>query len=294
MSLTSLLDQRHIRQRVAEEFPCPQFVIDKPMVAQPRSNRYSLVGTAFDYLLRFYVKRLNPGAIEREWVAKEVVQSLDPLDDTDWEVLKIARSVVVDAVGNVHNYLTSGRVTRTLLHSCLQLAQLDVIYRAGYVDPNVGVVHEEDVDDLKKLIGAVDPTPFKAQSICVLNPTFGTASRLVGGADADLVVDGTLIDVKTTKRPKLQREQYHQLIGYYALHRLDGVFGYPRRRRITTLGVYFSRYGVLWTVRVRDVIREARFIPFLRWFRRQANLDKEKDICEILDLPVYETSRQGA
>lgn len=294
MSLTSLLDQRHIRQRFREEFPCPQFVIDRPMVAQPRSNRYSLVGTAFDYLLRFYVKLLNPGAIEREWVAKEVIQSLDPLDDDAWEVLKVARGVVVEATSNVRSYLASGRVTKGLLRSCLQLAQLDFIYRSGYVDPNLGVTHEEDVNDLKTLIQAVDPSLFKARSICVLNPTFGTASRLVGGADADLVIDGTLIDVKTTKKPKLQRKHYHQLIGYYALHRLGEIFGYPRRRKITALGIYFSRYGVLWSLRIRGAIREARFGPFLRWFRRQANLDQKKDIWDLLDLPVYETSRPGA
>lgn len=34
------------------------------LLAPPLTDHYWLVGTAFDYLLRFYIKFLNPKAIE--------------------------------------------------------------------------------------------------------------------------------------------------------------------------------------------------------------------------------------
>jgi hypothetical protein len=39
-----------------------------------------------------------------------------------------------------------------------------------------------------------------------LNPDFGFASKLVGGADADIVLDSTLIDIKTVKAATLKPE----------------------------------------------------------------------------------------
>lgn len=39
---------------------------------------------------------------------------------------------------------------------------------------------------------------------CILNPAFGEAAALVGGADADLMIDNTLIDLKTTKKTAVQ------------------------------------------------------------------------------------------
>lgn len=43
---------------------------------KPRSKRYSLVGTAFDYLLRFELQRRAPHAISRPWIAKAAANRL--------------------------------------------------------------------------------------------------------------------------------------------------------------------------------------------------------------------------
>ena len=82
---------------------------------------------------------------------------------------------------------------------------------------------------------------FKTESLCILNPIFGRASGLVGGADCDLVIDDTLIDIKTTKYLALKREYFNQLIGYYVLSKIDQIQGAPRGYAIRRLGIYFSR-----------------------------------------------------
>ena len=94
----------------------------------------------------------------------------------------------------------------------------------------------------------------------LLNPTFGKASRMVGGADADIVAGGMLIDIKTTKKPKLDRRHFDQLAGYYALAAIGGIDGMDKfgagGSPIDKLGIYFSRYGKLHAFSVDDLARD--------------------------------------
>jgi hypothetical protein len=76
MSLTSFLERKDVRERFRQEFDMPGMKTKRELLAPPLSNRYSLVGTAFDYLARFYVKRLNPDAITKAWIAEIVLHDL--------------------------------------------------------------------------------------------------------------------------------------------------------------------------------------------------------------------------
>ena len=141
---------------------------------------------------------------------------------------------------------------------------------AAFLDEEIDKAENGDVDDLRNLLAEVDQDTFTAQETCVLNPTFGDASRLIGGADADLVIDDTLIDIKTTKNLKFSRDEFNQVIGYYVLHRIGGVSGLSKKHEIRKLGIYFSRHGYLHTVNVDEVIDEEKFPAFVVWFKEKA------------------------
>lgn len=81
-----------------------------------------------------------------------------------------------------------------------------------------------------------------------LNPTFA-GSNDVGGADADLIVDGCLIDIKTSVNPKLDAEYVRQLAGYLLLDYNDSL-------HITSLGIYMARQGMLLTWTVEEFLRQ--------------------------------------
>jgi hypothetical protein len=81
----------------------------------------------------------------------------------------------------------------------IRLAKLDVVYRAGWFDPTFDQADPEDVKDLLALLKAVPFDRLIDRKVMLLNPTFGEASLLVGGADADLIAGDMLIDFKTTK-----------------------------------------------------------------------------------------------
>lgn len=287
MSLTSFLKLPDVRQRFSDELAIPRLPDGKKILAAPLSNRYSLVGTAFDYLLRFHLQRLNNHAICRSWVAETALASLDQVDfggtyDLDrrkWlpsqQLRKTQRLFVAAKLAHAR-FIKSGRLTDDLLKACVLLAKLDVVHRAGYLDPRMGHAAKRDLKDLKHLIEIVPWQQFRSKQLCILNPTFGKASLLLDGADADLVLDDTLVEIKAQKLFKLQPEHLFQLVGYLLLNRLGLIDGLKKRPRISKLGVYFARYAELHTFDVGDIIQPRSFARLTAWFRDKATLHSKE------------------
>lgn len=295
MSLTSFLNEKDVRDAFKQEFKKPRFKPQAELLAPPLTNHYGLVGTAFDYLLRFYIKRLNPAAVEHPWVSEaclnlleiaplhELFEIPDELHEKITENPALADPAIYKRVAEIIQYakkvyskhISTGMMNSDLFKAALLLAQVDVIYRAGIVDQNFGNVDKNDIKDLQSLISIVKPKYFKAKKICILNPTFGKASILVGGADCDLVIDDAIIDIKTTKRSNLARDYFDQLIGYYILYKIGGIDGMPSNYEIKRLGIYFSRYAYLLFIDVRDVIKEGTFPNFVKWFKKRAREEYE-------------------
>jgi hypothetical protein len=75
MERRDFVAQSHVRARLREFRPPGRGVIDAPMLVAPRNNR-SLIGTAFDYLLRFEIGRRSKVTGE-PWTAELI-------DSEDW------------------------------------------------------------------------------------------------------------------------------------------------------------------------------------------------------------------
>src|SRR5258706_10356410 len=163
MSLTTLLLNRDVTDKFAYEFFYLKFIFRKIPLAPPLTNHYSLLGTAFDYLLRFYIKRLNPHAIEQDlWIAECAFINMRPGEIA----YKKADKILKEAKINYAKYLETGELTEELLESCLKLAQLDPFFRA-HAEPSwalqLGAIDALDIKDLKQLISLVEPAIFKAK-----------------------------------------------------------------------------------------------------------------------------------
>lgn len=269
MSLTSLINQPDVRAQLKQEFPKPKFTMKRQLLAPPRSQNYGLVGTAFDYLLRFYVKQMNPQAIERGWVAENSVRLLK--QSGTHRLYEQGYLIITQAKEEYAKFLETQQLTDELLKSSLLLAKLDVFFRVGKIDENLQDIDEKDVEDLRSLISLVDANLFKSSGVVVLNPIFGLASHRIGGADADLLIDDLLIDIKTKKELTLERVDFNQLLGYYTLYKIDGIDGTPPHHPVRRLGIYFSRYAYLHVIPVEEVIDESRFSQFLGWFEERVN-----------------------
>lgn len=297
MSLTSFLDEKDVRQAFRKEFESvrmPKFAEKRELLAAPVTKHYSLVGTAFDYLMRFAVKRLNPQAVGRGWIAEKSLFSMfakygsGVFADSDTGRIsvnpdrmsnKVDASLVTkfvrildEAERDYAVYVNAGDVTDSLLGSVILLANLDIVYRTGSVAYlQLDNVDDGDIKDLRRLVGIIPGDEFRTNGICLLNPGFGKASELVGGADADLLIDDALIEIKTTEKLRFERRYYNQLIAYYALNEIGGM-GDGLKRTIRKFGVYFSRYGFLYLLNVADHIDQPKFESFLQWFEKRAAL----------------------
>ncbi|WP_189010684.1 hypothetical protein [Deinococcus malanensis] len=131
MSLTHLIrEDPQVRARLKEVLRKPRITAG-PMLVEPRSRRYNVTGTAFDYLLRFTLERRHPDTCTRhpEWVA-----------DLAARQVRKHRKRALNAVSDIHvlvrQYRAGASVTEDVARACTVLAKLDLVYRAGWEDPD--------------------------------------------------------------------------------------------------------------------------------------------------------------
>ena len=144
---------------------------------------------------------------------------------------------------------------------CLVLAELEKIVRAGYrpstlldrlldgeARPLVDLVDPHWTEDLRKLSWEFYMRCSHLLTLpATLNPTFD-GSRDVGGADADLIVDGTLFEIKTTVKPEIGADWIWQLMGYVLLDYRDAL-------QITDIGIYMVRQGLLFRWDLEEAVQ---------------------------------------
>jgi hypothetical protein len=85
----------------------------------------------------------------------------------------------------------------------------------------------------------------------------------VNGADADLIVDDLLLEIKTHRNPANHlRESLRQLLGYMLLD-------YDDSHRIRRVGLYYTRHAHLSRWDAGDLIRALGAEPGLAELRRR-------------------------
>lgn len=212
-----------------------------------------VIGAAFDYRLRyFYVNTpaeqliAAAGAATYHGVRVGGRHRASPPPPDPFE----AFSKALEGFLNQHDprqRLLDTEHERTLARFCSVLALYKAQFRAGRIpSPLDDLPESPTLDDYFALIDDAAITDicaltaaFSAQhscllgSPCVANPTFALSGRL-GGADADLILDGCLMDIKTTKRPTMRREWGYQLLGYL-LADTDNA------HQVTRIGFYASQ-----------------------------------------------------
>ena len=300
MSLTTVLKDPTLRAKFKDRFPVPKTSHTEILIPAP-SKKASIIGTAFDYIIRFHIKEQFPSAIDRQWVAEKAVDEIKyksgeyvlvddvakPFDRTmephdqypdatryRWTVYSrewaewrlIADNVLNHAKRQYNNYIKTGTMTRDLLEASLNLATLDLIIRTGRIF-YMPTVTDEIITDMETLYNVMRKSNIlRPEKRAFLNPTFNDGSALVGGADADLIIDDISIDIKTTKSDSFTQDMYNQLLGYYALSTFRNDIG-----GISKMGVYFSRYGKLDIVDAPDQDAVAEII---RWFEEHRELQQ--------------------
>lgn len=210
----------------------------------------STVGTAFDYYARFEIARQLKDSINKmesiNIIARHGIDYLEYIGLI--REAKYAKDKYSYHIGNIEDYINGYDMPESWIErACCFFSTLEHFVRSGkiltenlYIDD----VRDSISKDLERLIEGLRKEFIgkyvKSESIVVFNPTF----RCFNGGDADIFIDGTLYDFKTTKSIGYKNTEVAQIWAYYLLHEIDkqnieiDVFS---RSEITRLGIYKAR-----------------------------------------------------
>ncbi len=275
MSLTSnLIDKKSpVFQFLSSQFSNHRAFLSAPrkemrlahtiLPTNATSHPWATIGTALDYRLRYY---FNVSPTE-ELIASKAATLIRMYAASVGGIPELPNSF--DFFSNLDAFLLEVRPEGRRLFKtdedklnryCYILALYDQLFRAGptinsplYGRPIEGaeelltIPSSEAVNDMRVLSWKFyDDFQHLFSLPFVLNPTF-EGSVKIGGADADLIVDGTLIDIKTTKKREIDRDWLWQIMGYVLLD-------YSDTYKITSIGLYLTRQGMLLKWDMREVL----------------------------------------
>ena len=226
-----------------------------PELTDRRSYRWSSVGIAFDYRVRFFytprdgdhgVARRGAERLGESWDAVGLPRAFEELEVRvaglrEKESSRRGESAFEQELGALclalalyEEVFRMGRVGRSPLNDLGPLVELDDVLTLA--TPTMRADLAALADQLMATQGAL------LGSEIVANPTF-LGSAFVGGADADLIANRCLLDVKTVTTSQIERLDLWQILGYVLLD-------FNEEYRIDEVGLYFSRHGVqvVWSV----------------------------------------------
>lgn len=205
--------------------------------------RRSLKRVSFDYALRFGLAARYPAQVDH-LVADSAVGILEQIPPLRKHA-SLARRQLAEATETLRALPKRTILNRKAAEACYRLASLDVVYRVGKTDQLYHLPSSEEIQELQELYRIIPWDEFRPQRRLVLNPTFSIGSHLVGGTDADIVLDDAVLEVKTVKDQALSVGLVRQIVGYALLANRYGMTGITDKPSVSRLGVYFSRAGVL-------------------------------------------------
>lgn len=247
-----------------------QRIAGLPRPVQPKDAwrpAWPALGHAIDYRLRL---SLGCPLGDPVHIGVEVIASNEPLPGAPNQRTRTALATTGNYLLAVVDRFLAGTLEledRWLTRLCFVASFYEDVYRTGKVAQYSMLRDASPRTDLRALVKAVPAyvvadiaaqmelaqpvfTLFRAlpQPLITCGPTFAGSTDL-GGADADFIVDGLLLDCKATTTPtRLGSTEIGQLAGYLLLD-------YNDQYRITQVGLYLSRQGTAIAWHVPEFLR---------------------------------------
>jgi hypothetical protein len=275
MSIKERVNRPEVRPVIDSLFPKPQFKTETPIVQPSQTDNYAEIGAAFNYMFSFWLAANNNTTAISRWPTTAGLNSIEAgyeeyADDANERIDAAERALA--------RYTETGIVDDSLCRSALDLARIEAAYngdrpRALHLLRRLGNQNPDDINDLRGLTAAI-PDEFRTVDAVTVNPEFGPVEFKVGGVDADIICDGTLLDLKTTKDPTLKINYWRKLVAYATLAEVarsfsthfEGSFTDVELPEIENVGVYFSRYATVWKVSTTRIYEQEQYSEFRDWF----------------------------
>lgn len=284
MSLTRYLNQPHIRALFKEHITNPGIHKGLSEIrVLSKTATPGLVGTAFDYYFRLNMEFRH---------SKMFAEDPRPLEDIigNFDSYKAHLGTELDENANeaMMKVLKKKADISVMIDHSINYAIMDTFYRSGYPIELKPMDRKAIGDEILALMTIVPFEIFKPKKWVVSGPRFTLAEPL-GGADADLIIDSMLIDLKTVSIIKDSRDIINQLYGYWFFSLLN-LEQDPTNERseIDTLAVYFARHGLLRPFDPKEFISPASLNILLNHIKEDIgweNIVVEKVTKKIVSKP---------
>jgi hypothetical protein len=282
---TEFITKSEVRKRISREYPNPGEGAESNLEIEHVSYEHSLLGQAFDYLIRMWLESQcnevhdpHEGRLGGDWTAnlsytsRRLIRSAwGPESEEENEAINVA---LRRADRKREQFRKTGMNANNAIDAALVYSGLD--HNIGIDDGTVEANSFEDeiVTELQALFHLFRKQDVLIGDSVIISPDFGERSCILE-VHGDFIVEDTLIDVKTTENPEFDAEYWRQLLAYYILNDIHRELIQNREDRemevpyphISTVGVYFARYGELKTVDVDDYLQPREdYKRFRAWF----------------------------
>jgi len=200
------------------------------------------------------------------------------------------------AVKTRERFIDGKEAIENLIEKSIFLARLDEPYRnpsyhiadeyfkatnqKTYFSQLITLKNDQIKDNITQMAAIFQENinPIRWKSV-ILNPEFGKYSNMVSGADADIIVDDMLVDIKTKDKFTYKGDYFAQLLGCAA-------FAIALGQNVKKVAIYYARYGQFVSFDLNDPVLGRNFLDkYLREIKLcQRNYDK-KIFPSLMGLP---------
>lgn len=243
---------------------------------KPNSKKYDLIGLVVDYFIRIklmkkyneniedYIKTTNcykaikiikPSIIENEEEKLEcaLLNNIFTSKHTyKQNMIDILYERYLSCIKILNKYVRKDLDDNVIIDVIIYFAKLDKLVHDLEYLPSLATNHDREVDDITLLLPNMNNfidtiyKNYKKEEI-IDNYNFKLGS-IFGGAECDLILKDTLIDIKSNKELIITQYMICQLIGYYFLALKENI-------EIKKLGIYFARYDYLHLIETKDLFK---------------------------------------
>ena len=271
MTIADVVDHQDMRAKLNQHFPVPK--LEPAGGIQPLERIGYKTVTALGYMIKFYIRHAFPKITTDPWanpgMCCDSANGASDMDVFKYTSLLLANSTNLpfgDWAGYFYSLADSARLVSKSLRRAADVCDdyvrtgivTDRLVRVAFDLTSIGFAtmcrqtydgydaSTFQIDDLRAIFDVMVESrvlcPKKRVLIC---PDFGWKPSADGCTNSDIIIDDMLVTIRSTQDIVLRQNAYNKLLSMYAMSMFK--FG-----DITSIGVYFSRLGVLRTIPVPD------------------------------------------
>ena len=223
-----------------------------------------LIELAFHYIAKVivaaYCNDTNCDPFENS-IAERSIRNLQP---------KIEKSYFQEvyeryeyATMQLQNYIDGeDNSTNNIIQHCFFLAKLDICYRKAAIPSDLSQFFTpatpDEVIEIKEMAlkfgKSFIPRVLRPESKIIFNPNFGFGECLIGETECDMIIDKTIIDLRTDIGTSYPRDRVTKSMVHFLLTEINRDFGNKENAfPIDNLVFYSARYGETEILSLEDI-----------------------------------------